>query len=47
MEEWILSWASADINLVIFEDSVHTPFLAEPDKFTEEVLKVKLEISQR
>jgi pimeloyl-ACP methyl ester carboxylesterase len=38
--------APAGKQMVIFEDSAHTPFLAEPEKFTEEVLKVKQETYQ-
>ncbi|MGC9311237.1 MAG: alpha/beta fold hydrolase [Sediminispirochaetaceae bacterium] len=32
---------SAGKHLIVFEDSAHTPFLAEPEKFVRELIKVK------
>ena len=37
---------TAGKHLIVFEDSAHTPFLAEPEKFVRELIKVKEETSR-
>jgi pimeloyl-ACP methyl ester carboxylesterase len=38
--------APAGKTLVVFENSAHTPFMAEAQKFNQELLRLKAETSQ-